>query len=104
LGIDIDCALLGVLAQVSAQPRRGGPVLTVYSTTWCGYCVRLKKQLDREGISYTSVDIEQDPAAEEIVKTVNNGNATVPTVAFPDGTTMTNPSIREVTEKLASAA
>jgi mycoredoxin len=79
-------------------------VLTIYSTSWCGYCVRLKKQLDREGISYKSVDIEHDPAAEQLVKSANNGNATVPTVLFPDGTTMTNPSLREVTEKVASAA
>jgi mycoredoxin len=79
-------------------------VLTIYTTSWCGYCIRLKKQLDREGISYKWVDIESDPAAEEIVKSVNNGNATVPTVVFPDGTTMTNPSLRQVTEKVASAA
>ena len=43
---------------------------TVYSTVWCGYCTRLKGQLRREGISFAEVDIEQDPAAEEIVNDV----------------------------------
>ncbi len=36
-------------------------MLTMYSTTWCGYCHRLKCQLDREGIGYTVVDIETGP-------------------------------------------
>lgn len=78
-------------------------MLTVFSTAWCGYCYRLKTQLDREGIPYTDIDIEQDPAAAEYVKTVNDGNETVPTVRFPDGTAMTNPTIYEVKEKLGSA-
>ncbi|ABD13143.1 glutaredoxin-like protein [Frankia sp. CcI156] len=79
-------------------------MLTIYTTSWCGYCVRLKRQLDHAGIEYTTVDIEQDPTAEQRVRDANNGNATVPTVLFPDGTVMTNPSLRQVTEKATSAA
>jgi len=75
-------------------------MLTMYSTTWCGYCHRLKSQLDREGIGYTVVDIEQDPTAAEFVMSVNGGNQTVPTVRFADGTTMTNPSIAQVKDQL----
>ncbi|NUR71512.1 MAG: mycoredoxin [Hamadaea sp.] len=75
-------------------------MLTMYSTTWCGYCHRLKSQLDREGIGYTVVDIEQDPTAAEFVMSVNGGNQTVPTVRFADGTTMTNPSIVQVKDRL----
>ncbi len=76
-------------------------VLTMYSTTWCGYCHRLRTQLDREGIPYTMVDIEQDLAAAEYVMSVNGGNQTVPTVRFPDGTAMTNPNIKQVKAKLS---
>jgi len=76
----------------------------MYTTPWCGYCVRLKRQLDQAGIEYVAVNIEEDPTAEQLVRDVNNGNATVPTVVFPDGTVMTNPSLRQVTEKVASAA
>ncbi|WP_131745526.1 mycoredoxin [Frankia sp. Cppng1_Ct_nod] len=79
-------------------------MLTIYSTPWCGYCVRLKRQLDTAGLPYEAVDIEQNPEAEQIVRAANNGNATVPTVVFADGTVMTNPSLRQVTEKVTSAA
>ncbi len=79
-------------------------MLTMYSTGWCGYCTRLKRQLDDAGIDYTVVDIESDPTAEQLVREANNGNATVPTVVFRDGTVMTNPSLRQVREKVTSAA
>lgn len=75
---------------------------TLYSTSWCGYCYRLKNDLRREQISYEEVDIEQQPEAAEIVATVNNGNQTVPTLVFSDGTALTNPSLKQVTEKLAT--
>jgi mycoredoxin len=80
----------------------GGSMLTVYSTTWCGYCVRLKKMLDRAGIQYAEVNIEEDEAAAELVENVNGGNRTVPTVVFPDGTALTNPSIDQVKQALAA--
>jgi mycoredoxin len=75
----------------------------MYSTTWCGYCHRLKRQLDRAGVSYTEVDIEQAPDAASIVERVNNGNQTVPTVVFADGTAMTNPSLAQIADKLVAA-
>lgn len=74
--------------------------ITMYSTTWCGYCQRLKKQLDREGIGYTEVNIELDPASAEFVEQVNNGNQVVPTVlvvpADGERVVMTNPSLAQV--------
>ena len=79
-------------------------MLTMYSTTWCGYCRRLKTQLDREGIAYDVVDIERDPASAEFVMSVNGGNQTVPTLRFDDGSALTNPSIVQVKERLAGAA
>jgi mycoredoxin len=78
------------------------PALTMYSTQWCGYCHRLRTQLDREGISYEVVDIEQVPDAASLVERVNNGNQTVPTLVYGDGTAQTNPSVAEVKAKLAS--
>ncbi|TQM30983.1 mycoredoxin [Nocardia bhagyanarayanae] len=80
------------------------PVLTMYSTTWCGYCRRLKKQLDESGISYVEIDIEQDPVSAEFVGSVNNGNHVVPTVKFADGSTATNPSLATVKQTLAALA
>jgi mycoredoxin len=78
--------------------------VTMYSTPWCGYCMRLKGQMDREGIDYDVIDIEQHPEAAEIVERVNGGNQTVPTVVFPDGSAQTNPSIAQIKDKLAALA
>ena len=76
------------------------PALTMYTTGWCGYCHRLKTALKSAGNAFTEVDIEQDPAAAEFVRSVNNGNQTVPTVKFADGSALTNPGLREVKAKL----
>lgn len=78
--------------------------VTMYSTTWCGYCRRLKLLLNQAGISYREVDIERDPAAAAYVEGVNGGNQTVPVVRFPDGTTVTNPSLPQVQARLAEQA
>lgn len=70
--------------------------ITMFSTEWCGYCKRLKLMLDKTGIDYTIVDIENTPGTEELVKAVNGGNAVVPTLVYPDGTTATNPTLNDV--------
>ncbi|OBI68600.1 mycoredoxin Mrx1 [Mycobacterium sp. E796] len=75
--------------------------LTMYTTSWCGFCHRLKTVLRSDGISYDEVDIERDPAAAEFVSSVNGGNRTVPTVKFADGSTLTNPSAAQIKAKLA---
>ena len=77
-------------------------MITMYSTSWCGYCHRLKAQLNREGIEYEVVDIERDPAAATFVESVNGGNQTVPTLRFADGSALTNPSIVQVKKHLAT--
>ena len=76
--------------------------VTMYSTTWCGYCSRLKAQMSREGIEFVEVDIERDPAAAELVENVNGGNQTVPTLVFADGSAATNPTIKDVKARLAA--
>lgn len=76
--------------------------MIVYTTAWCGSCHRLKRALERAEVSFREVDIEVDEQAAAFVHSVNRGNATVPTVVFPDGTTATNPSIAEVRARLAA--
>ena len=79
-------------------PENG--TITMFSTSWCGYCARLKQQLGKQGIGFTEVNIEEVPGTAEIVESVNGGNQTVPTVIFPDGSTATNPSLADVQAKL----
>lgn len=78
--------------------------VTIYTTAWCGYCVRLKQQLQRAGVAFHEVDIETDPEAAQTVTLINGGNRTVPTVVFPDGSAATNPSVAQVQARLEAAA
>jgi mycoredoxin len=78
--------------------------LTMYTTTWCGFCKNLKRQLAKAGVEITEVDIERDPEAAKFVESVNGGNQTVPTMLFADGSTMVNPSAKEVQAHLAELA
>lgn len=82
--------------------------VTMYSTTWCGYCRRLKGQMDREGIAYTEINIEHDPESAAFVEKANGGNQTVPTVLVVPGdggaeSVMTNPSLAQVKQALGAA-
>jgi mycoredoxin len=79
-------------------------MLTMYTTTWCGHCVRLKRGLDAAGIGFQEVNIEEDAEAADLVMRVNGGNRTVPTVLLPDGTTLTNPPVDQVQARLAKAS
>jgi mycoredoxin len=74
--------------------------IIVYATAWCGWCRRLTSALRDVGIAFHEVDIDDDPAAAELVASVNNGNRIVPTVVFADGTTTVNPSVAEVRDLL----
>jgi len=73
-----------------AQAAPTGIVL--YSTTWCGDCRRSKRWLDEHGVAYTNINIEEDEAAAAYVRSVNDGNQAVPTIVFPDGAILVEPS------------
>jgi len=74
----------------------------MYSTSWCGYCKRLKSQLAELGVSFEEIHIEEAEGTAQMLENVNGGNRTVPTLVFSDGAAMTNPSAKQVVEKLAS--
>ena len=86
---------------MTAEPLAEAASVTMFTTTWCGYCVRLKKLMQREGIEYAEVDIEQDDSAADTVMQANGGNRTVPTLVFADGVALTNPSLDQVKAQLA---
>ncbi|WP_309079726.1 glutaredoxin domain-containing protein [Zhihengliuella sp.] len=76
--------------------------VTMFTTTWCGYCRNLKRMMEAEGIQYREVNIEETPGTAEIVESFNGGNQTVPTLIFPDGSAATNPLIDEVRSRLGA--
>ena len=74
--------------------------ITVYSTIWCPDCKRAKKFFNDHRIQYQNIDIEKDAQAMEYVKKVNQGMRNIPTIVFPDGSTLSEPSNAELAEKL----
>ena len=74
--------------------------IIVYSTVWCPDCKRAKKFLGEHRIPYENIDIEQDEEAMAFVQEVNNGMRIIPTILFPDGSTLSEPSNVQLAEKL----
>jgi thioredoxin reductase (NADPH) len=72
----------------------------VYSTVWCPDCKRAKKFFGEQRIPYVNIDIEQDPEAMAYVERVNNGMRIIPTIVFPDGSILVEPSNAELAKKL----
>lgn len=74
----------------------------VYSAPWCGYCIRLKSQMDREGVAYEEVDVDANPEVLPKLEELNGGEWIIPTVEFPDGSALVNPSLAAVVARLES--
>lgn len=74
--------------------------LIVYGATWCGDCRRTKRLLDGQGISYTWIDLDEQPEALALVERINNGMRSIPTLLFPDGSVMVEPSNSALLQKL----
>jgi mycoredoxin len=70
-----------------------------YGTKWCPDCRRSKKFLDQNGIVYRYVDIDRDHEARTYVQEINNGNRSVPTIVFPDGEILVEPTNVELAGK-----
>ena len=56
----------------------------IYTTSWCGDCLRTKAYLDQQGIAYEEINLERAPEAAEFVKSVNQGKRKVPTLVVGD--------------------
>lgn len=74
--------------------------LIMYGTTWCGQTRRARSLLDRNNIPYKWIDIDIETDARRIVEEINHGYRSVPTIIFPDGSHLTEPSNEELAEKL----
>lgn len=75
-------------------------IIQLYATTWCYMSRNTKAFLDQHHIAYDYIDIDRDKEGEAFVLKTNNGYRSVPTLLFPDGTTLTEPSQNELSEKL----
>ncbi len=74
--------------------------IVMYGTSWCGDCHRARWFFDNYGIDYTDIDIEADEAAAAKVVAINNGNRSVPTIIFTDGSVLVEPSLQALKDKM----
>jgi mycoredoxin len=77
--------------------------ITVFGADWCRDCVRTKRQLDGLGVSYTYVDLVQDPAAADVARDIS-GRTSIPVVVYPDSSHHVEPSNADVESKLRALA
>jgi len=77
--------------------------IILYGTTWCGGSRRCRLLLDHHGIPYQWVNIDQDEKSGKLVESLNQGNRSVPTVVWPDGSKLTEPTEEELAKKLGVA-
>lgn len=75
--------------------------IVMYSTTWCPDCRRAKKFLDKYKIPYTDVDVDKNEEGKKFIMQINDGKRIVPTIVFPDGDVLYEPSTKELKEKVA---
>jgi mycoredoxin len=74
--------------------------IIVYGTAWCPDCRRAKRMLDQNSVSYVWIDIDNDAEGRKFVEKTNHGNRSVPTIVFPDGSILVEPSDSELKAKL----
>jgi mycoredoxin len=75
-------------------------IIKVYGTSWCGDSRRVRTYLEAHNIEFEWIDIDKDAEGAKRVQEINNGYRSVPTLVFPDGTTLTEPSTSDLTKKL----
>lgn len=71
-----------------------------YGATWCPDCNRAKQFLDGKGVEYEYINLEEDPNAVAEVERINNGLQSIPTILFPDGSVLVEPSNEELEKAL----
>ena len=74
--------------------------ITVYGADWCSDCKRSKRLLDSKNIEYTWVDVENNEAALQTVKSLNQGKRIIPTIVFPNGDILVEPTDSQLSSKL----
>lgn len=74
--------------------------IKIYATSWCGGSRRARTIFNDNKIEYEWIDIDENPEAAKFVESVNRGYRSVPTIVFPDGTILTEPSSAELMAKL----
>lgn len=94
----------GVDAGADATGDAAMGQIVMYSTRWCGDCSRARRVFAELGVGYQEIDVERDPEAAQRVQELNRGMRSVPTIVFPDGSILVEPSAHELRAKLRQPA
>jgi mycoredoxin len=89
------------VSESTLETAKAEKKVTMYATTWCGDCRFAKRWLDAHSIPYEYINIEHDEHAAEYVMKVNGGARSVPTIVFPDGSVLVEPSARDLAAKFS---
>jgi mycoredoxin len=82
--------------------RQPGEIV-MYSVDWCPDCKRAKFFFTRKKIAYREVNVDNDEQAADFVREINDGKRSVPTIIFPDGSVMVEPSTEELNERFSKS-
>ncbi|MFA5894795.1 MAG: glutaredoxin domain-containing protein [Candidatus Shapirobacteria bacterium] len=74
--------------------------IVLYGATWCADCARSKAYLDSRGVEYEYINLEEDVTAAAKVTEINHGMQSIPTIVFPDGNILVEPSDEQLGEEL----
>jgi mycoredoxin len=100
---DRSCIEINSLAEANNHRRlemNETDTIILYGTNWCGGTRRCRILLDKCGIPYQWIDIEKDEEAGRFLERLNNGFRSVPTILWPDGSKLTEPTEEELSHKL----
>ena len=89
------------MPESTVQIPQTGEKIKMYVTTWCGDCRFAKRWFDAHSIPYEIINIEEDENAAELVRRVNGGMQSVPTIIFPDGSILVEPGARELAARFS---
>ncbi len=84
-----------------SQPTTKQENIKMYAASWCGDCRMVKRWFDSHGIPYDYINIDEDESAAAYVLRVNGGMQSVPTIVFPDGSILVEPSPRQLAAKFS---
>ena len=84
--------------EINMSENEAAKPVKFYGAMWCGDTRRARSWCDANNLAYDWIDVDKDKDAEELVKSINNGFRSIPTIVFPDGSKLVEPSTRKLEE------
>jgi mycoredoxin len=89
------------MAESTVETSKTEKKIVMYGKDWCRDCHSAKRWFDTHDIVYEYINVEEDEQAEQYMRKVNGGRGSVPTIVFPDGSFLIEPTARQLDAKLS---